>query len=145
MGCEGGRGKWAKKGPKWEKKFCLLHSISQESCIIWFVFMVPMCKMISPGIFFWVVKGVKGQKIAHNGKKLCLSHLISQEPYIIWLSFVVHKCKMIISPSNCFIFTKFWFSGLLGGSKGKKWPKMTKKQSVVPFYLSNHAPYDLYL
>ena len=88
---------------------------------------------------------VKVQKRVQNYKKICLSRFISHEPHIIWLSFVVHKCKMIISPSNCFIFTKFWFSGLLGGSKGKKWPKMTKKQSVVPFYLSNHAPYDLYL
>ena len=30
-----------KDGPK-EKNFCLLHSMSQESCIIWFSFMVLM-------------------------------------------------------------------------------------------------------
>ena len=35
-----------------DKKFCLLHSISQEPYIIWLSFMVHMCKMIiSPGVF----------------------------------------------------------------------------------------------
>ena len=64
--------------------------------------MVLMCKMIiSLGVFFhffkilifWIVRGVKGKKIAWNDKELCLSHLICQEPYIVWSSFVVHKCK----------------------------------------------------
>ena len=39
---------------------------------------------------------------------------------------VVHNCKMIISPGVFFIFSSFWFFGLLGESKGKKWPKLTK-------------------
>ena len=30
-----------------------------------------------------------------------------------------------------FIFSKFWFFGLLGGSKGKKWSKMTKTLSFA--------------
>ena len=34
-------------------------------------------------LIFWVVRGVKGQKMAQNEKKLCLSCSISQEPYII--------------------------------------------------------------
>ena len=34
-------------------------------------------------LFFWVVNGVKGQKMAQNDKKNCLLHFISQEPYII--------------------------------------------------------------
>ena len=36
-----------------DKKFCLLHSISQEPNIIWLWFMVHMCKMIISVIFFF--------------------------------------------------------------------------------------------
>ena len=126
-----------------DKKFCLPCFISQEPYIIWSSFVVQKCKMIiSPGAFFHffnilifqVVSGVKQQKLAQNDKKLCLSHSMSQEPYIIWPSFVVHKCEMIISPGT-FIFSKFWFLGLLGGSKGKNGPKWQKTLSVVPFIL----------
>ena len=38
---------------------------------------------------------------------------------------MVHKGKMM-SSSAFFIFSKFWFFWLLGGSTSKKWPKMTK-------------------
>ena len=87
-----------------EQKFCQPHSISQEPYIIWFSFMVEMCKIIkSPGIdfiffkilFFQVVRGVKRQKIVQNDQKFCLSYAMSQESYIIWSPFVLHKCKMI--------------------------------------------------
>ena len=89
------------------KKVCLLHSISQQTYIIWLSSMVHICKMIiSLGVFFifskfWFsasVGGVKGQKMVQNDKKLCLSHSISQELSIIWLSFVLQMCKMIKSP-----------------------------------------------
>ena len=72
------------------------------------------------------------KKMAQNDKKFSQSCPISQDPFIIWLSFVVRKCKIIKSPGLFFIFSKLWFFGLLGGSKGKKWPKMAKN-SVVPF------------
>ena len=53
--------------------------------------------MIYPGVFFvvavffqflkvlifWVVSGVKAQKIAHNGKKIGLSHSASLESDLI--------------------------------------------------------------
>ena len=40
-----------------DKKICLLYSISQESCIIWFSFMELICKMIiSPGVLFFFSK-----------------------------------------------------------------------------------------
>ena len=42
-----------------------------------------------------------------------------------------------------FIFSKFWFLGLLGGSKGKKWPKMTKNFVLCTLYFRNHTSYDL--
>ena len=57
-----------------DKKFCLLHSISQEPYIIWLSFMVHMCKMIiSPDCFFifskfwffWLLEG----NSAKNGPK----------------------------------------------------------------------------
>ena len=67
-----------------------------------------------------------------NEKRFCLWHSISQEPHIIWLLFVVHKFQMIISPCELFIFSKFWFLGLLGGSKGKKSPKCQKILSASP-------------
>ena len=72
---------------------------------------------------FLVVSGVKEQKVAWNDKKLCLLCSISQELYIIWSSFVVDKCKMIICPGVFLIFSKFWFPGLLEGSRGKNGPK----------------------
>ena len=48
---------------------------------------------------FWVIRRVKGLKMAQNGKKFCLSHSISQEPYLIWLWFMGHLCKMMVSPA----------------------------------------------
>ena len=53
--------------------------------------MVQLCKiMIFPGAFFFkkktdffIFRGVKGQKIAQNGKKICFLRFISEEPYII--------------------------------------------------------------
>ena len=82
------------------------------------------------GTLLWTM--VKGQKIVQNDKRFCLSCSISQEPYIIWLSFVIHRWKMIISPGFFSFFSKFWYFGLLVGSDGKKWPKMTKN-SFVPY------------
>ena len=75
-----------------DKKFCQLHSISQEAYIILSWFLLQMCKMMtSPEAFFfffkilifWVVRGVKGQKMAQSDKKFCLSHFVSQELYLI--------------------------------------------------------------
>ena len=122
-----------------EKKLCLLHSISQESYIIWFSFMVLMYKWYLLEFFsffskFWL-SGLLGQKIAQNDKKLCLLCLISQEPYVMWSSFVVHKCKMIISPGVFFIFSKFWFFGFLEGPKVKNGAKWQKTLSFA-FYIS---------
>ena len=69
---------------------------------------------------FWVVSGVKGQKMAQIEKNIYLSCSISQIPYIIRFSFMVHMYKMIISLGSFFIFSKFWFFGLSGGKKGQK-------------------------
>ena len=58
-----------------------------------------------------------------------LSCTISQEPYIIWLQFLEQMCEMMIAPCF-FFFSKFWFSGLLGGKKAKNNPKWQKILSV---------------
>ena len=118
-----------------DKKLSPLCSISQKPYIVWLLFMVHIFKMvISPGVLFllfkilifWVIRGVKGQKMTQNDKKFCQAHLVSQEPYIIWLSFMVNMCEMIISPVGFFSFSKFWFFGVVRGVKCKKQSKMTK-------------------
>ena len=113
-----------------DKKFCLSCPISQEPYITWLSFMVHMCKIISPAVFFVFLfffsffenfyfsgcfSGVKRQKTVQNDKKICPSHFISLKPFIIWMPFMVHMCKMMISPSVFFIFSKFWFFMLLEG------------------------------
>ena len=54
-------------------------------------------------------------------------------------------CKRIISPGVFFfffIFSKFLLSELLGGYKGKKWPKTAKSFVCGTLYLKKHTPYD---
>ena len=77
-----------------DKKLSPSCCISQEAYLIWLSFMVHMCKMICPGVFFnfkilifQVVKGLKGQKMVENIKNFCLLHLIFQEPCIKWSFF----------------------------------------------------------
>ena len=107
-----------KKWSKMTKKFCLLHSISQEP-YIWFSFMVHICKLIiSPGAFFIfstflfsrLLEGKRAKNSPKWQKILSFVLSISEEPYIIWL-FVVHKCKMMISPGIFSFFQNFDFPG----------------------------------
>ena len=44
-----------------------------------------------------------------------------------------------------FFFLKFSFFRLLGGKRGKKWPKMTKNYVWCTSYLRNHISYDCHL
>ena len=135
-----------------DKKFCSSHSISQEPYIIWLSFVVHMCKMIISldilfiffKIFiFCVVKGVNRQKTVQNDKKFSLSCSISQERYIIWFSFIVHMSKIIISPGVFFIFSKFWFFGLLGGVKMQK--KVQNDKKVCLPHSISQEPYIIWL
>ena len=50
-------------------------------------------------------------------------------------------CKLMISLGVSFIFSKFWFCGLLRGSKYKKWPKMTKNFVLCTLYLRNYTSF----
>ena len=113
--------------------------MSQESYIIWFSFMVlhlwySCVKWQYFQDFFSFFQNFdflccwRGKRAKNSPKwQKILSCLISQV-----LSFVVHKCKMIISPAICFISSKFWFVGLLGGSKGKKWQKTLSFALYIP-------------
>ena len=110
------------KGKKWSKmrkKFCLLHSISKETYIIWFSFMAHMYKMIISMGFFRIGKMAKNGKKWTKIPKNSFPHSISQELYLIWLWFLVYLCKMMISPASFFIFSNFWFFWFLGG-EGKR-------------------------
>ena len=102
-----------KNSTKWQKN-CVLHSISQEPCIIWLLFLVHQFKMIIPsGVFFIFSKfwffGLGQSKVRKWPKmtKNCLLHLIFQEPYVIWSSLMVHMCKRIVSPGVSYSFSKF--------------------------------------
>ena len=70
-------------------------------------------------------------KTVQIDKKFCPSCSIFQEPYIIWLPFMSHIWKVIISPGNFFIFSKFWFFGLLGGKRAKNGLEWQKIMSVA--------------
>ena len=100
-----------------DKTFCLSHFISHSHLIIYgtLVWNNDICRhffRLFKVLIFWVVRGLKGQKMVQNEKKICLSCSISQETCIIWFSFMVHLCKMVISTGTFFIFSEFWFSGL---------------------------------
>ena len=77
-------------------------------------------------LIFWVVSGVKVQKMAQNDKKLCLLHSISQEAYIIWLWFLVHVWNDDIFRYffSFFQVVIFWD---ISGVKGQKMTQNGKK------------------
>ena len=81
--------------------------------------------------------------MVQNDKKLFVVLDISGV-YIIWLLFMVHMCKMIISPGMVFIFSKFWFFGLVGSKRTKKRSKMTKN-SVCHAHSISQEPYIIWL
>ena len=127
-----------------DKKFCLLCAISQEPYIIWSSFLVHICKLISPGIFFTFSKfdfwSCCLGKRAKNGPRWQknLSCSITQELYIIWLSFTVHICKMIISPSLFSLFQNIDFP-CCQREKGKK--MVQSEEKFYPLHFIFQEPY----
>ena len=91
-------------------------------------------------LIFWVVSGVKVQKMAQNDKKLCLLHSISQEAYIIWLWFLVHLWNDDIFRYffSFFQVVIFWD---ISGVKGQKMTQNGKKFCLT-LCLGNCASYD---
>ena len=131
-----------------DKKLCLLHFMSQEPYILWSWFMVHMHKMmIYPGFFyifskFWFLRSILGQ----NSKKwpemtiMSVTFHIWESIHRIIVFFLLHKFKMMTSPDVCFIFSKFWFPGLLGvgGNRvgnGPKWQKILSHSVSQELYL----------
>ena len=74
----------------------------------------------------------------------CIDIIKHKIKYSIRSWFLEHWCKMMISPGAFFIFSKFWFFGLLGWSKVKKWPRMTKNSIHHALCLNNHTSYDIH-
>ena len=117
-----------KKMAQNDKKFSQSCPISQDPFIIWLSFVVRKCKIIkSPGLFFiffkimifWVVRRVKGQKMAQNGKKLCRAFYLKSH-----ISYDLHLWYTCVKWWHTQLFfsflKKFWLYELLGGKKGKK-------------------------
>ena len=93
-------------------------------------------------LIFQIFRGLKGQKMARNGKNFCLWHLIFQEPYIIWSSFMGHMYN--ISRHFFSFFSKFWFlESLEGMVKGQKMAQNDKK--VCLSHSVSQEPYIIWL
>ena len=108
--------------------------------------------MIFPGAFFifskfWFSEFLGGYIDKNSSKwQKFLSVVIYSAQYInnhiSWWSFVVHKCKMIIHLGIFFIFSKFWFYGLLGESKSKT--KSQNYKNLCPLHFISQEPYIIW-
>ena len=78
----------------------------------------------------------------------CASYLRTMHHIIVICGYMIVICGSQVwndNISTCFfIFSKFWFFGLLGGSKSKNWSKMTKNSVWPTLYFRNHISYDLH-
>ena len=128
---------WGKNSPKWqENSVCRAQNL--RNIIIWSWFMVHMCKkIICPGDFYFFPNfHFRGQYWGERAKVSVGLHIWVSIHHMIVL---LHKFKMMTS-SNTFFVSKFWFSGLLGGwrVKGQKIAQNDKK------ILSNSVSQELY-
>ena len=125
-------------------KNCVDHAPYLRKHISWLSFMVHMCKMICPGIFFsfkilifQVVNGLKVQKMAQHFENVCRTlyfrNHISYDLYL-WYTCMY---KRIISLGILIIRIIRW-----GWWKGKKWPKMTKNFVCLTLYFRNRTSCD---
>ena len=81
---------------------------------------------------FQVVRGVKGQKLAQGDKKILSGALhISGTIYHMIVIYGTLLSSDDISAKFFFIFSKFWFSWLLGGNRAKNSPKWQEIMSVA--------------
>ena len=113
--------KRAKNSPRWQKKFCFLHFISQEPDIIWLSFMVH-------NIFNSIRKNICACMFSvHNTINLSCHEQVPDK-------------LIVLSPRGFFIFSKSWASGLLG-VKGQRMAQNDKKLSPTS-YIRNCTSYD---
>ena len=100
--------KRAKNSPRWQKKFCFLHFISQEPDIIWLSFMVH-------NIFNSIRKNICACMFSvHNTINLSCHEQVPDK-------------LIVLSPRGFFIFSKSWASGFArgkGAKNGTKWQKI---------------------
>ena len=69
---------------------------------------------------------------------------ISKEQYSIWSWFLVHLCEMMTAPVAFFSFSKFWFSGLLGGRVNvQKTAQIDKK--ICLLHSISEKPYIIWM
>ena len=90
-------------------------------------------------LIFGVNTGTKEQKMTWNDNYVCRIPYLSKHTSYDCV-FLLHKFKMMTSPDVCFIFSKFWFSGLLGGGgnraeNGPKWQKILSHSVSQELYL----------
>ena len=121
----------------YELSGCGFESRCSHSYIKWLPFMVNMCRMIiSLGFYFIFSKfwffGLLGGKRAKDSPKW--QNIMSVALHI-WGTMhymtVIYVCKMIISSGIFFIFSKFWFSGSIGGKSAKNSPAWQKTLPVA--------------
>ena len=109
----------------WRKIFFLLYTINWPGYIVWLPLLYEILGNISQIFWFFGLLGRRGRgkrtktSQTKSSPKLkiknYMSCVISQEQYSAWSWFLGHLCKMMISPDLFFIFSKFWFFGLLVG------------------------------
>ena len=92
--------------------------------------------------FFWTVRGVKGQRNGPRWQKKIVwstSYLRNHVSYDCHLWYTYAKwwyLQVFVS-----FFSKFGFSGLLGGEvwKGKKWKNGSKWEKILPCSISQES------
>ena len=123
---------------------CYMPYLRNSIYSIWSWFLVHLCEMISPGAVFHCFDiFVLGCKRAKNGSRWQKKSVAVYISGTIYHMIVIYGtlCKLMISLGVSFIFSKFWFCGLLRGSKYKKWPKMTKNFVLCTLYLRNYTSF----
>ena len=93
-------------------------------------------------LFSGLLRSIKREKMAQNDKILSIMLHISGTIHYMIVIYGRHVQNDDISRHFFFNFSKFWFSGLLVGWKGKKWPGMTKNSIRCAPYFRNHTSYD---
>ena len=133
-----------------DKKFCLLHFISQEPYIIWFSFMVHMYEMIiSTGVFFIISKfwfsGLLEGKRAKNSPKWqniwSVALYISGTIHHLIVIYGTHVQNDIISRMSFHFFKILIF--LVKGIKGQTTVQNDKKLFLLHFV--SQEPYIIWL
>ena len=144
LGGRRGGCKRAKNGPKCEKKsvccapFLRNHTSYDyhiwNSCLKW-SYLQEFFFHCSKILIFWVVRGIKGQKIAQNYKKVCGAWYLRNHTSYDHHLWYIRNCKMIISLGVFLFFQNFDF-WVVRRVKGQKWSKMTKKTTSFGLYIS---------